>query len=208
MAWLGSEVGVVWVQVCWVPFFTCHMANSLCILLREGKECVDFVAFFFTTWLGYMNSFMNPVRNTHTHGCNQTDTTVRKQEYLSLSSPCLHGWSAVLGSCRSSTRSSTRSTGKPFVASSSAPHTRPSLFLFLRPFTAPFLVPSCLLCSFLFPDFYLTLSSPRYKERNRDPRRVLIQLRTTNLITHPFACDAQGSHTALYSIKAGTKTKK
>lgn len=39
--------------VCWVPFFTCHLANSLC-LLAAGHECIDFLAFFFTTWLGYM----------------------------------------------------------------------------------------------------------------------------------------------------------
>lgn len=42
---------------CWLPFFTCHMTNSVCMVL-SGETCINIVAFFLTTWLGYMNSFM------------------------------------------------------------------------------------------------------------------------------------------------------
>ncbi|RZF35626.1 hypothetical protein LSTR_LSTR005154 [Laodelphax striatellus] len=45
---------------CWVPFFTCNIMDAMCTKL--GADCQPGVAaFILTTWLGYMNSFVNPV---------------------------------------------------------------------------------------------------------------------------------------------------
>lgn len=45
---------------CWVPFFTCNIMDAICSKL--GLECQPGVsAFLLTTWLGYINSFVNPV---------------------------------------------------------------------------------------------------------------------------------------------------
>ncbi|XP_060854847.1 dopamine D2-like receptor [Rhopalosiphum padi] len=45
---------------CWVPFFTCNILDAICHKL--DKECSPGVRMFIlTTWLGYMNSFVNPV---------------------------------------------------------------------------------------------------------------------------------------------------
>ncbi|XP_052124471.1 dopamine D2-like receptor [Frankliniella occidentalis] len=46
--------------VCWVPFFTCNILDATCTKLE--MNCQPGVsAFILTTWLGYMNSFVNPV---------------------------------------------------------------------------------------------------------------------------------------------------
>uniref|UniRef100_F1KZA1 Dopamine receptor 3 n=2 Tax=Ascaris TaxID=6251 RepID=F1KZA1_ASCSU len=45
---------------CWVPFFTLHLSNAVCMLTENGG-CVRFIAFFLTTWLGYFNSSLNPL---------------------------------------------------------------------------------------------------------------------------------------------------
>ncbi|GJQ77483.1 hypothetical protein Trydic_g20874 [Trypoxylus dichotomus] len=46
--------------ICWVPFFTCNIMDAMCSKL--GLSCQPGVAaFLLTTWLGYMNSFVNPV---------------------------------------------------------------------------------------------------------------------------------------------------
>ncbi|XP_071056187.1 dopamine D2-like receptor isoform X2 [Onthophagus taurus] len=46
--------------ICWVPFFTCNIMDAMCSKL--GLNCQPGVAaFLLTTWLGYMNSFVNPV---------------------------------------------------------------------------------------------------------------------------------------------------
>ncbi|XP_058797009.1 dopamine D2-like receptor isoform X2 [Phymastichus coffea] len=46
--------------VCWVPFFTCNVMDALCSKMK--KDCQPGVAAFIaTSWLGYMNSFVNPV---------------------------------------------------------------------------------------------------------------------------------------------------
>ncbi|XP_036227812.2 dopamine D2-like receptor isoform X2 [Bactrocera oleae] len=46
--------------VCWVPFFTCNVADAICAMLdidwRPGVT-----VFILTTWLGYINSFVNPI---------------------------------------------------------------------------------------------------------------------------------------------------
>ncbi|XP_063229186.1 dopamine D2-like receptor [Bacillus rossius redtenbacheri] len=45
---------------CWVPFFTCNILDAMCTKL--AADCSPGVAaFILTTWLGYMNSFVNPV---------------------------------------------------------------------------------------------------------------------------------------------------
>ena len=46
--------------ICWVPFFTCNIMDAICSKLR--MDCQPGVtAFLLTTWLGYVNSFINPV---------------------------------------------------------------------------------------------------------------------------------------------------
>uniref|UniRef100_A0A0N5AWV9 G_PROTEIN_RECEP_F1_2 domain-containing protein n=1 Tax=Syphacia muris TaxID=451379 RepID=A0A0N5AWV9_9BILA len=46
---LGIVVGVF--LLCWLPFFSMNILNAV----------FDFDLFFYCTWLGYMNSFMNPI---------------------------------------------------------------------------------------------------------------------------------------------------
>lgn len=45
---------------CWVPFFTCNVMDAVCTKL-EASCTSSLTAFLITTWLGYMNSFVNPV---------------------------------------------------------------------------------------------------------------------------------------------------
>jgi len=51
--------------LCWVPFFTLNIINAICIrydLFDEFSVCrIDPILFSFLVWLGYMNSFLNPV---------------------------------------------------------------------------------------------------------------------------------------------------
>ncbi|XP_014357553.2 dopamine D2-like receptor [Papilio machaon] len=45
---------------CWAPFFTCNVVEAACGKL--GLECSPGVTvFILNTWLGYVNSFLNPV---------------------------------------------------------------------------------------------------------------------------------------------------
>lgn len=47
---------------CWVPFFTCNIMDAICIKLDKPESCrVSTNAFLLTTWLGYLNSIVNPV---------------------------------------------------------------------------------------------------------------------------------------------------
>ena len=46
--------------VCWVPFFTCNILNAICIKYDFGWYPGD-TAFMVTTWLGYINSCINPL---------------------------------------------------------------------------------------------------------------------------------------------------
>ncbi|CDW52143.1 dopamine receptor ddr; dopamine receptor like [Trichuris trichiura] len=46
---------------CWLPFFSLNTLSAICLKLDEPMCQVGFTPFFFTTWLGYMNSFMNPI---------------------------------------------------------------------------------------------------------------------------------------------------
>ncbi|GMT10137.1 hypothetical protein PFISCL1PPCAC_1434, partial [Pristionchus fissidentatus] len=54
---LGIVVGIF--LICWVPFFILNIVNAVCTLLDKVR--VGFEMFFYSTWLGYMNSFMNPI---------------------------------------------------------------------------------------------------------------------------------------------------
>lgn len=46
--------------ICWVPFFSCNIMDAMCTIF--GLQCSPGVtAFILTTWLGYMNSFVNPI---------------------------------------------------------------------------------------------------------------------------------------------------
>ncbi|KAI3413941.1 hypothetical protein GPALN_011412 [Globodera pallida] len=45
---------------CWVPFFALHLSNAIC-LLSGGVQCVHLLAMFLSTWLGYLNSSLNPL---------------------------------------------------------------------------------------------------------------------------------------------------
>ncbi|CAJ0579350.1 unnamed protein product, partial [Mesorhabditis spiculigera] len=56
---LGIVVGIF--LVCWVPFFTINILNAVCDVLNKQSCQVGFGPFFYSTWIGYMNSFMNPI---------------------------------------------------------------------------------------------------------------------------------------------------
>jgi hypothetical protein len=56
---LGIVVGIF--LICWVPFFTINILNAVCVKLEMESCQVGFGPFFYATWIGYMNSFMNPV---------------------------------------------------------------------------------------------------------------------------------------------------
>ncbi|XP_076438266.1 LOW QUALITY PROTEIN: dopamine D2-like receptor [Babylonia areolata] len=50
--------------LCWVPFFTTNIINAICIryALQNYPACnPSKLIFSFFTWLGYINSFLNPV---------------------------------------------------------------------------------------------------------------------------------------------------
>ena len=51
--------------LCWVPFFTINILNAICIRYDPTMSVpackLSPVMFSFFVWLGYMNSFLNPV---------------------------------------------------------------------------------------------------------------------------------------------------
>jgi dopamine receptor D2 len=51
--------------LCWVPFFTLNIINAVCIrynLFAESDVCnIHPMMFSLFVWLGYINSFLNPV---------------------------------------------------------------------------------------------------------------------------------------------------
>lgn len=54
--------------LCWLPFFTINIINAICIRYSLDKdparhpECqLDPMLFSFFVWLGYINSFLNPI---------------------------------------------------------------------------------------------------------------------------------------------------
>ncbi|XP_031626590.1 dopamine D2-like receptor isoform X2 [Contarinia nasturtii] len=45
---------------CWLPFFSCNILDAMCTIF--GLQCSpSVIVFLFTTWLGYLNSFVNPI---------------------------------------------------------------------------------------------------------------------------------------------------
>lgn len=47
--------------ICWVPFFTCNIIDAICIKLEKPDCRLSTTAFLLTTWLGYINSIVNPI---------------------------------------------------------------------------------------------------------------------------------------------------
>lgn len=47
--------------ICWVPFFTSNIIDAICIKLEKPDCRLSTTTFMLTTWLGYMNSIVNPV---------------------------------------------------------------------------------------------------------------------------------------------------
>lgn len=58
MNWLKNYCFAGVFLACWVPFFTTSMVSAL---YNKFDVQFDDDAFMVTTWLGYGNSFMNPV---------------------------------------------------------------------------------------------------------------------------------------------------
>ncbi|CAJ0609842.1 unnamed protein product [Cylicocyclus nassatus] len=46
---------------CWLPFFTLHLANSICLINSPEGGCMGVFPLFLATWLGYINSSLNPL---------------------------------------------------------------------------------------------------------------------------------------------------
>ncbi|CAN7987244.1 unnamed protein product, partial [Ixodes hexagonus] len=46
---------------CWVPFFTCNVIDAVCMKLQSTDCHLGVTVFLLTTWLGYINSCVNPV---------------------------------------------------------------------------------------------------------------------------------------------------
>ncbi|CAI5456775.1 unnamed protein product [Caenorhabditis angaria] len=48
--------------ICWLPFFILHLTNSIC-LIRDSSDggCVGMLPLYLATWLGYINSSLNPL---------------------------------------------------------------------------------------------------------------------------------------------------
>ncbi|XP_037783516.1 dopamine D2-like receptor [Penaeus monodon] len=47
--------------LCWVPFFTCNIIDAISKKTENSNLQPGMTAFVLTTWIGYMNSFLNPV---------------------------------------------------------------------------------------------------------------------------------------------------
>uniref|UniRef100_A0A914RQ74 G-protein coupled receptors family 1 profile domain-containing protein n=1 Tax=Parascaris equorum TaxID=6256 RepID=A0A914RQ74_PAREQ len=47
--------------ICWVPFFSMNILNAICIKIDSEVCQIGYGPFFYSTWIGYMNSFMNPI---------------------------------------------------------------------------------------------------------------------------------------------------
>ena len=46
---------------CWIPFFTCNILSAISIKTSEDFLMSTMTIFMLTTWLGYVNSTLNPV---------------------------------------------------------------------------------------------------------------------------------------------------
>ncbi|XP_013773602.1 dopamine D2-like receptor [Limulus polyphemus] len=68
--------------ICWVPFFTCNIMDAICIKLKSANCRPGVTVFLLTTWLGYINSCVNPVIYTI------YNTEFRKSFKKILREPC------------------------------------------------------------------------------------------------------------------------
>lgn len=46
--------------ICWLPFFSCNITDAICSKMHYNCS-PGVTAFTLTTWLGYMNSVVNPI---------------------------------------------------------------------------------------------------------------------------------------------------
>ncbi|ULT82813.1 hypothetical protein L3Y34_012213 [Caenorhabditis briggsae] len=46
---------------CWLPFFILHLSNSICLVIDSNSDCIGFLPLYLATWLGYLNSSLNPL---------------------------------------------------------------------------------------------------------------------------------------------------
>lgn len=47
--------------ICWLPFFTLHLSNSICKIHAPDESYIPDILLFIATWLGYLNSSLNPL---------------------------------------------------------------------------------------------------------------------------------------------------
>ncbi len=47
--------------LCWIPFFTCNILTAVALKTDLDYLMPTMTLFLLTTWLGYVNSAMNPV---------------------------------------------------------------------------------------------------------------------------------------------------
>ena len=47
--------------VCWIPFFTCNIFSAISIKFELPNWRPSINVFLITTWLGYINSILNPI---------------------------------------------------------------------------------------------------------------------------------------------------
>ena len=47
--------------VCWIPFFTCNIFSAISIKFELPDWRPSINVFLITTWLGYINSILNPI---------------------------------------------------------------------------------------------------------------------------------------------------
>ncbi|CAM1311622.1 DRD2 (predicted) [Pycnogonum litorale] len=46
---------------CWLPFFTCNVLTAICMKI-DVTSCISGIELFMsTTWIGYINSCLNPI---------------------------------------------------------------------------------------------------------------------------------------------------
>ena len=46
---------------CWIPFFTCNIVSAISLKTANPDIHPSMTLFFLTTWLGYVNSTLNPL---------------------------------------------------------------------------------------------------------------------------------------------------
>ncbi|CAB3399548.1 unnamed protein product [Caenorhabditis bovis] len=47
--------------ICWLPFFILHLTNSICLIRDGNNSCIGLLPLYLATWLGYLNSSLNPL---------------------------------------------------------------------------------------------------------------------------------------------------